>query len=420
MSNTPKITRWLPTPDDTYTSFRTKSWFHIDCQNRDGHSEIDIDMVDFVKTRETIIFPDRIQRTILDEWFRAFVEMYNTTVEYVRELLKGVNKNEEILDFCMIRYYLSDKQNEIHARMMYPIPHGMLVEAIKYATNICKNKILRCNKRGEKIRIRKISQDKCTKMLIIPLRCIRDPMFCGRVFRTGEMMGLTSKSAGLTTRFIILHRNTTTDAYKIIVPGSIPMERYDKIVKTECGVDPGCRTFMTTFANDGAYSIGTQLTSLLGEHYTKIRDLEKLMRHDPNVAPFRTPELKRLYSTVSNMVTEMHHKTAKFLVMKYNKIYLGKFRPLEILAHKNNLSKQAQWIMKVLDHDAFRMRLIVTANKYGSEVYEVDEYMTTKTCSACGNVADGVQGSVYKCCKCEIVTYRDVNAAKNILRIGKG
>lgn len=420
MSKSPKVTSWLPTPDNAYTSFRTKSWFHIDCQNRDGYSEIDIDMVDFVKTRETIIFPNGNQRIILDEWFRAFVEMYNTTVEYIQELLKGVNKNEEILDFCMIRYYLSDKQNEIHERVMYPIPHGMLVEAIKHATKICKNQILRCNKRNKEIRIRKIPQDKNVKILIIPLRCIRDPMFCAGIFRTSGMIGITNKSTGLTTKFIILQYNSKTDAYKTIIPGSIPMKRYDKVVKTECGVDPGCRTFMTTFANDGAYSIGTQLTSLLGEHYTKIHELEKLMRRDSNVASFKAPELKRLYSTVSNMVTEMHHKTAKFLVMKYDKIYLGKFRPLEILAHKNNLSTQAKWIMKVLDHDAFRIRLIVTANKYGSEVYEVDEYMTTKTCSACGNVADGVQGSVYKCCKCDIVTYRDVNAAKNILKIGKG
>jgi len=57
------------------------------------------------------------------------------------------------------------------------------------------------------------------------------------------------------------------------------------------------------------------------------------------------------------------------------------------------------------------------AHKYGSKVIEVNEYLTTKTCSNCGKL-NNLGSSKIHICKCGMEADRDENAAKNILKIG--
>ena len=71
----------------------------------------------------------------------------------------------------------------------------------------------------------------------------------------------------------------------------------------------------------------------------------------------------------------------------------------------------------VLSPYLFRQRLIYMGNKYGSMVYEVDEYLTTKTCSNCGKINEIGKSKIHKC-KCGMTADRDENSAKNHLKIG--
>ena len=56
-------------------------------------------------------------------------------------------------------------------------------------------------------------------------------------------------------------------------------------------------------------------------------------------------------------------------------------------------------------------------NKYGCHVREVDEYLTTKTCSNCGNIKKMGTRKVYKC-RCGMKTGRDENSAKTYMKLG--
>jgi len=400
-----KVTEWLPTQSRTYSSHQTQSWFYAS---------------EFNETFQHIISPTHEQRVILSEWFNAFIEMYNKTIDYIQKLFDCQEKylfSEQILNFCKLRYHLSDVQNYILAGMTNIIPPALLVEAIRRAVQSCKDRIARFNKTGKKIRLRKISHAKKRKVLVIPNRFLNDTTFCHRIFESTTILNDV-------TQAIILQYETQLGEYKLIIPGKkddhISCASCDKVA-TECGVDPGCRTFMTTFSNDDVYLIGTKITKRLEEYYIKIHEILNRL-HNSMMAIIERNELKRIcqkyYNMVANMVDDLHYKTAYLMVTKYDNIYLGKFRPMEILAQKNNLSDQARWILRVLDHDTFRVRLNQLADKYGAKIYEVDEYLTTKTCSGCGNIAD-VHGEIYECDRCKIRTYRDVNAAKNILKIGK-
>ena len=299
---------------------------------------------------------------------------------------------------------MSDVQNYIIKTMVNKMPPALLVEAIRRAVQGIAESI----KNGGKLRIRKISASKKKKVLVIPCRFLNDTTFCLRIFESATILNDVTQS-------ITLQYDLHTKEYKLLIPETLLQKN------AECGVDPGCRTFMTTFSNDDVYLIGAQITKHLEKYYIRIREILNRI-HDNTLTTGERNEMKRIcqkyYNAVANMVDELHYKTAHLMVTKYENIYLGKFRPMEILAQKNNLSEQARWILRILDHDTFRIRLFQLADKYGSKIYEVDEYLTTKTCSGCGNIVN-VKGEIYMCNKCKLVTYRDVNAAKNILKIGK-
>ena len=56
--------------------------------------------------------------------------------------------------------------------------------------------------------------------------------------------------------------------------------------------------------------------------------------------------------------------------------------------------------------------------KYGVDLYSVNEYLTSKTCSSCGSILEIGTSEIYSCSKCLLKTGRDENASKNILKCG--
>lgn len=75
---------------------------------------------------------------------------------------------------------------------------------------------------------------------------------------------------------------------------------------------------------------------------------------------------------------------------------------------------------------SFRFMLRYKARRHGARYLEIDEHMTTQTCSSCGSrdaperprgIA-GLRVRRWDCSHCGVSHDRDVNAAKNILRAG--
>lgn len=71
-------------------------------------------------------------------------------------------------------------------------------------------------------------------------------------------------------------------------------------------------------------------------------------------------------------------------------------------------------MLYTLSHYKFRERLINQAEKYGTNIEVVSEYLTTKTCSKCKKKNEVGAKKIYKCTNCGLKVDRDINAAKNI------
>jgi putative transposase len=126
----------------------------------------------------------------------------------------------------------------------------------------------------------------------------------------------------------------------------------------------------------------------------------------------------KTYSKITNIRTEFHHKTAKQLVSKYDKIIIEKLNIKKMLeakgfeVNKSNI-QDASW-------GNFVAILKYKAERAGKSVIEVNPRNTSKMCFKCKSIdkQQTLKDREYNCVACGNAIDRDVNAAKNIKRLG--
>lgn len=126
---------------------------------------------------------------------------------------------------------------------------------------------------------------------------------------------------------------------------------------------------------------------------------------------------KAIYIKIANARRDFHHKLSTHLAREYAFIAVGN-------VNAKNLA-QTRAAKSVLDAgwSAFRNMLRYKAGRF----LEVDERFTTQACSCCGGLPPerpkGIAGlgiRVWDCSYCGASHDRDVNAARNILKLARG
>lgn len=133
----------------------------------------------------------------------------------------------------------------------------------------------------------------------------------------------------------------------------------------------------------------------------------------------KTKRMRAIHRKVANRRKDFLHKASTALAKEYGLIVVGDVSPSKLA--------QTKMAKSVLDAgwSDFKRMLSYKALMHGGEVIEVSERMTTQTCSHCGALPDGRPRGIaglgireWTCDECGTVHDRDVNAAKNILRLG--
>lgn len=133
----------------------------------------------------------------------------------------------------------------------------------------------------------------------------------------------------------------------------------------------------------------------------------------------KSKRARAIHAKARNRRKDFLHKASLTLAKEYGTIILGDVAP----------SKLAKTRMAKSVHDAgwagFKEMISYKAMMHGGRMIEVSEAMTTQVCSECGSlpasrpkgIADlGIRE--WCCGGCGAVHNRDVNAARNILRVG--
>jgi len=134
----------------------------------------------------------------------------------------------------------------------------------------------------------------------------------------------------------------------------------------------------------------------------------------------------RIYRKIANQRRDFLHKESLRLVRRYKTIIVERPEIKGLLSKKNGTRKQSKAIHKAISDAAWgtmiRFLRYKAAEAGGARtVIEVDARDTTRTCSSCGQKVPSLplEERVFRCPHCNLCLDRDLNAAKNILRLGR-
>ena len=196
--------------------------------------------------------------------------------------------------------------------------------------------------------------------------------------------------------------------YFLFVP--IKVNKVEKIKpKNYCGVDPGIRTFMTTFGNNGVVEY-THNKVLLDKLNNKINTIKALKKCN------KRKSLCKCESKKENIINELHWKTIHSLLSLNDVILYGDIKSHNIVKKSSNKTLNRNF--NDLKFYQFSERLLYKADICGKLVIKVNEAFTSQTCSCCGTINKVGCSKTYECIECKSIFDRDINAAKNILLKG--
>jgi putative transposase len=130
--------------------------------------------------------------------------------------------------------------------------------------------------------------------------------------------------------------------------------------------------------------------------------------------------VRAINTKIANIRRDHMHKATTKLAEEFNEIYVGDVSSSRLV--------QTPMAKSVLDAgwSTFRRTLEYKVSRRQGKYLEVDEKFTTQTCSSCGILPasrpKGIAGlgiRSWGCSECSARHDRDVNAAKNILRVGR-
>ena len=187
--------------------------------------------------------------------------------------------------------------------------------------------------------------------------------------------------------------------------------------KRAVGVDVGCIDFATlsngeTVKNPHFLRQSQEKLSNIQSKYSKLKLLPKENKTKINTKK----QLVKVHCKIKNQRKDFLHKLSKKLVTEYSHICVENIKPSQMLNDNwRSLNKS------IMDSGwtAFRMMLHNKAVEAGCEVVDVNPAYTSQTCSGCGNVEKKeLSERQHKCNVCGLDIGRDLNAARNILRVG--
>ena len=133
----------------------------------------------------------------------------------------------------------------------------------------------------------------------------------------------------------------------------------------------------------------------------------------------KTKRARTIHAKVANRRKDFLHKASKRIASQYGTIIVG-----DVASSKLARTSMAKSVLDAGWSD-FKLMLSYKAIMHGGRYVEVSERMSTQTCSECGSLPPsrpkGIAGlgiREWECDDCGTVHDRDVNAARNILRVG--
>lgn len=203
---------------------------------------------------------------------------------------------------------------------------------------------------------------------------------------------------------------------------------FDPLKDFVCGIDPGCRTFMTVYSKRengveiSEYIHNEKAINKLENEIDILKGVKNKRQFDNQRRSYkriRRRAIAKRERKLKSYIDAIHYDTINDIVKNNKIIFMGDIKSHGIT--KGNKNHTLNRTINGLKFFQFKQRLMDVGLRKGCKVVLTNESYTTKTCSKCGSLNHEVKNNeVYYCVndKCNKVYPRDINASKNILMRG--
>ncbi|NEO82383.1 MAG: transposase [Moorea sp. SIO4G3] len=208
---------------------------------------------------------------------------------------------------------------------------------------------------------------------------------------------------------------STNGNYYLVVPHEATNTRAENQGRV-VALDPGVRTFLTFFSEtsvgkigDGDFSQIQRICSHLDNLLSRISKAKKGQKRRMRKAA------RRMIIRLQNLVNELHHKAARFLVDNFDVILLPTFETSQ-MSKKTTRKIRSKTVRNMLSfaHYRFKEFLKHKAQETGKVVVDVCEAYTSKTVSWTGELVNIGGSKIIKSKVDGRSMDRDINGARGI------
>lgn len=351
-----------------------------------------------LRAKRIRIYPTPAQKNLFRRWFGTSRKVYNLTVEHLNQP-KELRQTHWMGAAKLILQALPDWAKEIP----YQVKKIAVEDAYKAFSNGCR----KAKKTGKAFNLSFRSAKKPKQSCFIPSSALRDSGIYPRI--SGELkMAEKFPDEARDSRLVFEHGR-----WFVIVPYRVATTKADNQGRI-VALDPGVRTFMTGYAEDGAFKIGDGDFARIARLGRNMDDLISRMSKAKAKQKRRMKKaLSRMKFKVWDLIDELHFKTIRFLLSNYDAVLLPTFETSKMVARSNRkIRSKTVRAMLAFSFHKFGMRLASKAAEFGKIVVRTNEAYTSKTASWTGEIKQ--IGAAKKITSNGITVDRDLNGARGI------
>ncbi|NEP35059.1 MAG: IS200/IS605 family element transposase accessory protein TnpB [Moorea sp. SIO1G6] len=350
------------------------------------------------KSKKIRIFLNAEQRSIVRQWFGVSRYVFNKTVKILQN--GEVKANWKAIKTGI----LNDLPEWCKA-----VPYQIKSIAIKDACTAVREAKKKYKKTKQINRVRFRSRKNPVQSCYIPKSAVSDK----GIYHT--KLGELTFAESLPDNICDCRLTSTNGDYYLVVPHkvtNVKAENQGRVV----ALDPGVRTFLTFFSETSVGKIGngdfSQIQRLC-QHLDNL--ISKISKAKGGQKRRMRKASRRMVIRIQNLVNEIHHKAARFIVDNFDVILLPTFETSQ-MSRKSDRKLRSKTVRNMLSfaHYRFKEFLKHKAQESGKMVIDVCEAYTSKTVSWTGELVN-IGGS--KIIKSKIdgrSMDRDINGARGI------
>lgn len=351
-----------------------------------------------LKSRKIYLRLTHVQKILIRQWFGVARFVYNQTLELLRDgvikanwkAIKGSILNS-LPDWCK------------------DTPYQIKSIAIKDACKAVSNAKLKYKQSGVVSRVNFKSRKSPKQSCYVPSAAVTEKGIYHTILGEVKFTEALPKNFG-DCRLVCVYG----DYYLTLPLESLQLETENQ--GRVVALDPGIRTFLTFYSETSFGWLGKDANIKIQKLCFKLDELCSVISKSTGPIKRRLKKAtNRIRAKIKNLVSELHKKSAKFLVDNFDVILLPTFETSQMAKKgKRRIRSKSVRQMLTLSHYQFKQFIKHKAFEHNKVVLDVNEAYTSKTVSWTGEIVKIGGSKIIKSPSTGKTMDRDLNGARGI------